>query len=283
MIEGEDASDSFCQSATYNGHKGVDIRLLSLKDIEKNVPVIASLGGIVKAVRDGIEDKLPQSVQDWEKIKDKECGNGVVLSHENGYETQFCHLKQNSISVNVDDEVEQGDILGFVGNSGAAEFPHVHLSLRRNGQWIDPVSGKKPSQACTVADISNSLFNEEVAGFFTENTSRLLTSGIAGDVIKHGDLVKLGAPKSIKEGDDAIVGWGWFINLRKGDKIHFKLEGPDGLISENTTDALDRNKASYSAFSGKRRVATKGEYKLETKLLRNGETIAQSLFVQIIE
>ena len=283
LIEGEGQSDSFCQGATYDGHKGVDIRLLSIKDIERNVPVIAAVDGVVKAFRDGIEDKLPQSEADWEEIKGRECGNGIVLTHHDGYETQFCHLKENSISVKVGDEVKQGDLLGFVGNSGAAEFPHVHLSLRKNGQWIDPVTGKKPSQTCTSDNASKSLFNDETDNFFTENTSRLLTSGIAGSVIDHNDLVKLGAPENVNEGDEAIVGWGWFINLRKGDQIRFILEGPNGIIAENTSEPLEGHKADYSAFSGKRQIVEAGEYKLNTELLRNGETIAQSLFVHIVE
>ncbi len=283
ILAGKGTADSFCQSATYNGHKGVDIRVLSLKDIERNTPVIAPASGIVKALRDGVEDKLLLTNEDREQVKGTECGNGIVIAHKNGYETQLCHLKQNSIIVAKGDIVEQGDLLGFVGNSGAAEFPHVHLSVRKDGQWIDPVTGKIPSQECSIEKDTKSLFNKNVAKFFTADTSRLITSGITGAAIVHHDLVKIGAPANITTDDKAIVGWGWFINLRKGDQIRFVLEGPKGLISENTTKPLDRNKAAYSAFSGKKQTPVKGEYKLETKLLREGQTIAQSLFVHIIE
>lgn len=283
LLETGDTADSFCQGATYDGHKGVDIRLLSLEDIKRNVPVIAPASGTIKAVRDGVKDILMTTPQDRARVKGKECGNGVVITHRNGYETQLCHLKQASISVQKGDRVEKGDILGFVGASGASEFPHVHLEVRKEGQWLDPVSGKKPGSTCDVKSTAETLFDAQTITYFSQNTSRLMASGISGNVIEHRQLVRKGAPKQASKGDEAIVGWAWFINLRKGDRIRFLLEGPNGVISEITTDPLERKKASYSAFSGKRRTVEIGEYKLNTELLRNNEIIAQSLHVHIVE
>ncbi len=283
LLETEDTADSFCQGATYDGHKGVDIRLLSLEDIKRNVPVIAPATGTVKAVRDGVKDILMTTPQDRQRVKGKECGNGVVIEHDNGYETQLCHLKQGSIAVQKGIRVNKGDTLGFVGTSGASEFPHVHLSIRKDGQWFDPVSGKKPGSTCNVTSNAETLFDADTIAYFSENTSRLIASGVSGSVIEHKQLVIKGAPKQASIGDEAIVGWAWFINLRKGDRIKFLLEGPNGIISEITTDPLERKKASYSAFSGKRRTVEAGEYKLNTELLRKNKVIAQSLHVHIVE
>ena len=283
LIEGEGTADSFCQGATYDGHKGVDIRILSLKDIERNVPVIAPARGIIKAFRDGEEDVLMKTPEDKDRVKGKECGNGIVISHDKTYETQVCHLKKNSITVQKGEKVEQGDTIGFVGNSGAAQFPHVHLMIRKNGKWVDPISGQSPEKSCKTNSVKTSLFNTEVAQYFTDNTSRLMTSGITGKPIIHETLVEVGPPEALKASDQAIVGWAWFINLRKGDKIRYTLEGPQGQISQNTTKPFEKWKASYSGFSGKRTSPTKGEYRLTTELLRNGETIEQSLFVHILE
>lgn len=283
LLDTQDVADSFCQGATYNGHKGVDIRLLSLEDIKRNVPVIAPASGTIKAVRDGVKDILMTTPQDRERVKGQECGNGVVIEHGNGYETQLCHLKQGSISVQKGDHIEKGDALGFVGTSGASEFPHVHLELRKNAQWIDPVTGKKPSSSCTITPSGQTLFDTETIAYFAENTSRLIASGISGNVIEHKQLVRKGAPRQAFKGDEAIVGWAWFINLRQGDQVKFLLEGPNGVISAITTDPLERKKASYSAFSGKRRIVEAGEYRLNTELLRNNKIIAQSLHVHIVE
>ena len=283
IINGSDAFDPFCQGATYQGHKGIDIRLLSLENIKENIPVIAAGDGIIKAFRDGEEDRLIVTDEDKTRIKDKECGNGIVISHKNGYESQYCHLKQNSISVRNGDKVKQGDILGFVGNSGFASFPHVHFSIRKDGQWLDPISGLPPAESCQLTTKENTLLDKKTAEFFSQNSSRLLTSGISGKIIKHAKLVRFGAPERLMISDQVIIGWAWFINLRKDDQIRFTLEGPKGLLVENTTKPLDRNKASYSAYAGSKKQAIKGEYRLKTELVRSGQTIEESLFVQTLE
>lgn len=282
-IQGEGLADSFCQGATYDGHKGLDIRVMSLKDIERNVPIIASARGTIKALRDGEDDRLILSIKDRKLAKNKECGNGVVISHEDGFETQYCHLRKGSLAIKKGEEVDKGDVLGFLGNSGFSAFPHIHLTVRKDGQWLDPITGQIPSKTCTISNLENSLFENDITQYFKQNNSRLMTSGITGGVINHSDLVKKGAPKKLTENDKAIVGWAWFINLRKGDEIRFTLEGPQGLIVENTTDAIDRHKADFSAFTGKRIQPQKGEYKLTTELLRNGKSIEESLYVEILE
>ncbi len=55
------------------------------------------------------------------------------------------------------------------------------------------------------------------------------------------------------------------------------------MISENTSKPLDRHKAAYSGFSGKKGKPIDGEYRLTTQLLRNGKPIHETLFVQTLE
>ena len=61
-----------------------------------------------------------------------------MIAHDQGWETQYCHLKQGSISVKVGDTVQVGDVLGKIGLSGRTQFPHVHVSVRHNRNHIDP-------------------------------------------------------------------------------------------------------------------------------------------------
>ena len=71
--------------------------------------------------------------------RDRNCGNGVVIRHADGWETQYCHLRRGSVQVAEGDRVEAGEPLGLVGMSGEANFPHVHLSVRRDGDRHRPV------------------------------------------------------------------------------------------------------------------------------------------------
>ncbi|MGH2415006.1 MAG: M23 family metallopeptidase [Microcystaceae cyanobacterium] len=106
--------------------------------------------GTVLRVRDGVADKLVPDQTDREAITGTECGNGAIVDHGNGWETQYCHLHQGSLAVKPGTEVEKGTVLGMVGASGLASFPHVHLTLRYQGQIVDPFVGVNPKPGCQV-------------------------------------------------------------------------------------------------------------------------------------
>jgi murein DD-endopeptidase MepM/ murein hydrolase activator NlpD len=76
--------------------------------------------GVVKARRDGMADRLVSSAQDRDAVSSRECGNGLVIDHGNGLETQYCHLRQGSLKHAPGAKVAKGHVLGLVGASGMA-------------------------------------------------------------------------------------------------------------------------------------------------------------------
>ena len=90
--------DYACGERTYDGHDGTDFRLRSLVAQRAGVAVLAAADGVVAGVRDGMEDV---SIRDTGKdaVKGRECGNGLVLRHADGWETQYCHMAQGSLAV----------------------------------------------------------------------------------------------------------------------------------------------------------------------------------------
>lgn len=65
------------------------------------------------------------------------CGNGIIIDgidHE--YSTGYCHLSQ--ILVNPGDYVKQGDLIAYTGNTGFSLAPHLHFTVRINGQKVNP-------------------------------------------------------------------------------------------------------------------------------------------------
>lgn len=263
--------DPKCGSASYDGHKGTDIRLLSMADIKRNVSVLAAASGLVKGVRDGEKDRLVFSAADRSSVKNKACGNGVVIDHGDGIETQYCHMKMGSISVKKGQRVTAGDRLGAIGASGLVQFPHLHISLRQNGETLDPFTGRALGESCND-DVSGSWWQDKS---FTDLTGdgEILKTGLAGNPVNYDDLVIIGGPPIASVSDSAIVGWVWFINLKKDDRIYMKLTGPNGLSVENITEPLDRNKASWLSFTGKKRKPEKGDYAFEVRILRNQSTL----------
>jgi LysM repeat protein len=55
-------------------------------------------------------------------------GNYVVISHGNGTQTLYAHNSRNAVSVG--DQVEQGQVIGYVGTTGRVTGPHVHFEVR---------------------------------------------------------------------------------------------------------------------------------------------------------
>src|SRR5690606_27061924 len=81
MDPGSGAVDPFCGSATYDGHDGTDLRILSMKDVARGIQVLAMADGRVLRSRDGEPDRLVLTAEDRKVVSSKECGNGLVIQH----------------------------------------------------------------------------------------------------------------------------------------------------------------------------------------------------------
>lgn len=64
-------------------------------------------------------------------------GNTVIVDHGLGLFTVYLHMSR--IDVHEGDKLEKGAKLGLSGASGRVTGPHVHLGVRWNGAWLDPV------------------------------------------------------------------------------------------------------------------------------------------------
>lgn len=100
--------DFRCKNRSYDGHDGVDFAIRDLAVMSQGVPVVASAEGTVKNVRDGVEDIALTDQASRERVKGRECGNGVVIDHEGNWQTQYCHMKKGSLLVKAGDRIEAG-------------------------------------------------------------------------------------------------------------------------------------------------------------------------------
>jgi murein DD-endopeptidase MepM/ murein hydrolase activator NlpD len=60
----------------------------------------------------------------------------VKISHSAELETLYAHLHRNYVRVG--QEVERGQVIGSMGQTGRATGPHLHYEIRKNGQAINP-------------------------------------------------------------------------------------------------------------------------------------------------
>ncbi len=120
-----DPSDAFkdfrCHTRTYNTHDGTDFAIRDLAVMEQGVPVVASAPGVVRRIRDGMEDQPLTDKASRARIVGRECGNGVVIEHEGGWQTQYCHLRRGSVQVKVGERTAGKARFALRGGEAAAE------------------------------------------------------------------------------------------------------------------------------------------------------------------
>ncbi len=63
-------------------------------------------------------------------------GNCVIIQHNKELKTLFGHM--NSILVQEGDEIEVGDVVGTLGNTGRSTGPHLHYEIYKNDERINP-------------------------------------------------------------------------------------------------------------------------------------------------
>ena len=245
--------DYGCGPMTYDGHTGTDIRVADRAAMEKGVPVLAALAGKVRGVRDGEPDSGVTGKDDI-SVKGKECGNGVVLVHADGYETQYCHLKNGSARVKVGDDVQAGAVLGEIGKSGAAQFPHVHFEVRKDGKPIDPFTATGLEKGCD-ANPEQRLWNLEAAQALRYAHVSVLNAGFTDTPPSAGNAEPV-AVSRLAKGSAAIIFWVDLIGIRQGDRLAMTLLAPDGKIVAEHKTTYDRNKATVRQFIGKKNRGT---------------------------
>jgi murein DD-endopeptidase MepM/ murein hydrolase activator NlpD len=64
-------------------------------------------------------------------------GNAVVIDHGLGVFSGYWH--QNQLAVVVGQEVQPGDLIGFIGDTGLVTGPHLHWEIRLNGLAVEPL------------------------------------------------------------------------------------------------------------------------------------------------
>jgi murein DD-endopeptidase MepM/ murein hydrolase activator NlpD len=104
-------------------------------------------------------------------------GNLIILRHRNGYETYYAHLNGFAKGIRPGRPVSQGEIIGFVGSTGAATGPHLHYEVRIGGQPRNPVTVKLPGSA-PLPLVQRTRFNEQTAAW-TQRLDQLRGTNLA--------------------------------------------------------------------------------------------------------
>lgn len=250
VAAGPDIRDFACGARTYDDHKGVDFAIRDFAAMRQGVAVLAAAPGIVEATRDGMKDKNFRAV-DPKTVAKRECGNGVLLDHGNGWTTQYCHMRRGSVVVKRGQRVTGGQTLGKVGLSGKTTFPHVHFQTTHNGKVIDPFLGVGRSAGCggTPAPI----WRADIARQLGYRPVEIYNAGLSNYAPD---------PKAIRNGtflpwlsgltDEVVFLWVDVFGMEAGDAVVFTLRDGDGkLLFEQRRTAPKRGSRGFLSFGRK--------------------------------
>jgi murein DD-endopeptidase MepM/ murein hydrolase activator NlpD len=277
---GPGARDHSCGPLSYDGHKGTDIRLPGRPEMAAGVAVLAAAPGVVRARHDGAADFAGARAG-------AEAGNGVVLDHGGGWQSQYSHLRQGSVAVARGERVEAGARLGLIGGSGRAEFPHVEFVLRHRGRAVDPFTGTPAGSGC--GGTPTPLWSPAARAALAYRAGGLLRAGFATARPELGSALDGAYDGATPDAQaPALVFWAVAWGLREGDRETFRLIGPDGYVLSEGDGILARNQAQGLRYVGKKRESDgfppgryRGEYRVTRDAAGGEKTVVE--VVRVLE
>lgn len=270
LAPGPEFADWQCGHLSYDKHKGTDFRI-PFDRIAAGVPVRAAADGVVGGVRDGMDDISVHAIGK-DAVKNRECGNGVVLMHPGGVQTQYCHLRKGSLRVKVGELIKAGQELGLVGLSGETEFPHLHFEVRIDGKAVDPFTGKTMETGCGAPN-AHPLWSPQAQAAMPYVATGGLDAGFA-DAQPDIATLFVGGKKAqaLSSQSPQMLFWAAFWGVRKGDVITMRITSPNGEDWTAPPHVIAQDQAQVLVGLGRKRVAPwpAGTYKGKAVLVRQG-------------
>lgn len=227
---GPQIRDYACGTTTYDGHRGTDFAIPDEATMLDGVSVRAIADGTVRALREGVED-IDSGRISPNSLEGIECGNGILIDHDDGWQSQYCHLRRNWVAVKQGDRVSRGQVIGRIGLSGQATFPHLHFNLRKDGNLVDPFSGTNMGASnpndCKVENAA--LWTPEARAQLGYNEISLYGHGFSMARPTASDLKRgYGKDKELPSTSPGLYFWAYLIGANDGDVIRMSMQTPDG-------------------------------------------------------
>lgn len=102
--------------------------VLGKEELHNGLDIAVPVGTDVAAVKSGIVTEVRNSPT---------YGNLVKFETKDGYEVMYAHLSE--VLVQEGEEIKQGQAVAKSGNTGLTTGPHLHYSLWKDGELLDPM------------------------------------------------------------------------------------------------------------------------------------------------
>lgn len=109
--------------------------ILGIRRPHNGIDLAAPTGTPIKAASDGVVAFVGRRGG---------YGRTIIINHGRGYKTLYAHLSSYASSIRPGQQVEQGEFIGRVGQSGMATGPHLHYEVHVNGRPRNPATVELP-------------------------------------------------------------------------------------------------------------------------------------------
>jgi len=260
----KNAADYRCGVLTYNGNKGTDFRLRTVRVMEKGVPVLAAAAGTVRRSRDGMPD-VYHGMFEREIFRGRNNGNGIVIDHGNGWRTLYGHLRRASILVKPGQKVRAGEKIALVGYSGVSEAPRLHFEVSRGKQAVDPFVGPTKIAGCGAK--GKPLWTKTAAAKLPYARTVIGAVGFSSQKLTRRALIYgLDTRYPLSRHADNLLFHVDISGVYAGDVFRFRMIGPDEVVVFDKAGKFkkpDRAKFLAAGLSNLRKPLVPGGYRGE--------------------
>ncbi|MDR1425851.1 MAG: M23 family metallopeptidase [Rickettsiales bacterium] len=157
--------------------------ILGYTKTHQGVDFAAPIGTPFYAAGNGVVTKIIFNCRG----KDRHCGDGygnyIVIRHNNLYSSEYAHISRIAKNVTVGSRVRQGDVIGFVGNTGMATGPHLHYGLIYRETRINPAKIRPMSYSrLEGSELADFLKERDRINNFKISDTASIVNDRAGDI-----------------------------------------------------------------------------------------------------
>lgn len=222
-------------------------------DLDFGQQVLAVATGRVVAMRETIIDGAAASYTGDPSLGSSNIGNFVTLEHTiNGrtFYSSYFHLRYGSVPLTIGSVVEEGDVLGQVGNTGARTGTHLHFQFGATAiQWQAGIVANASSASASNVTLANELRFVGYDAYGALGAGSSVTAGAAGDFAANTGTEAHLVLNSLGTGSIALArDMDWFrIEVEAGKSYTVSVDAAAGSTLDAYLRLYDANGAQIGS------------------------------------
>ncbi|MFQ5752838.1 MAG: M23 family metallopeptidase, partial [bacterium] len=219
---------------SYDGHNGTDMALYNFRAMDRGLKVIAAAGGVVVwTVYSEYDRNTGPPYAGF--------GNTVAIKHDDGTFAQYIHFRKNSLTVEVGETVEAGQVLGLAGSSGNSTGAHLHFEIAED---IGNVYTPRDPWHGTFNTLPSLWIEQEP--YVGTAPLRIYDMGVFTEAAAGGDINafpievfkdKLTQPKMMGANEPFVAVW-LQMQGQVGDPYTLEILRPDNTVYSSVSSSL---------------------------------------------